>query len=661
MPGIRVEIRERQISKEERKKPSLYQIRISTYSMRNLPVYKMIQVNNLDKCYGRQVIFEKAGFILNSGERVGLVGRNGHGKTTLFKMILGQDHPDSGCISIPRGYKIGHLSQHISFSESTVLQEACLSLRDTEDGIYETYKAEIILMGLGFTTEDFSLDPLDLSGGYQVRLNLAKVLVSDPNLLLLDEPTNYLDIISLRWLTQFLRNWKKELIIITHDRDFMDGVTTHTMAIHRCKMRKEAGPTDKVYQQLLMEEEIHEKTRVNDDKKRKETEEFINRFRAKATRARAVQSRVKALQKKDRLEKLTEIKNLDFAFKSAAFTGKLLMEVNDISFSFDNDSPPLIDGLTFSVGKKDRIAIIGKNGKGKTTLLNLLAKELKIKTGTVRHHDQLQMAYFGQTNINRLTLHKTIEEEIMDVHPEGTRGAARKICGIMMFPGDNALKKISVLSGGEKSRVLLGKLLVSPSNMLMLDEPTNHLDMESGDSLVEAIDDFNGSVIIVTHSEMMLHALATRLIVFDNGKVILFDGTYQDFLDRVGWKSENNSGAPRVKKSRPRIKSVNKKQLRRERASLLKKKSNPMDALQRRIDEAEKEIVKLEENIEHDNREIIEASIKGAGETIKILSKKLHVSRSRLDSLFAKLDLLLMEIEGGTKEFKEKLEDSLTV
>ncbi|HDK17524.1 MAG TPA: ATP-binding cassette domain-containing protein, partial [Nitrospirae bacterium] len=565
------------------------------------------------------------------------------------------------CISIPRGYKIGHLSQHISFSGSTVLQEACLSLRDTEDGIYETYKAEIILMGLGFTTEDFSLDPLDLSGGYQVRLNLAKVLVSDPNLLLLDEPTNYLDIISLRWLTQFLRNWKKELIIITHDRDFMDGVTTHTMAIHRCKMRKEAGPTDKVYQQLLMEEEIHEKTRVNDDKKRKETEEFINRFRAKATRARAVQSRVKALQKKDRLEKLTEIKNLDFAFKSAAFTGKLLMEVNDISFSFDNDSPPLIDGLTFSVGKKDRIAIIGKNGKGKTTLLNLLAKELKIKTGTVRHHDQLQMAYFGQTNINRLTLHKTIEEEIMDVHPEGTRGAARKICGIMMFPGDNALKKISVLSGGEKSRVLLGKLLVSPSNMLMLDEPTNHLDMESGDSLVEAIDDFNGSVIIVTHSEMMLHALATRLIVFDNGKVILFDGTYQDFLDRVGWKSENNSGAPRVKKSRPRIKSVNKKQLRRERASLLKKKSNPMDALQRRIDEAEKEIVKLEENIEHDNREIIEASIKGAGETIKILSKKLHVSRSRLDSLFAKLDLLLMEIEGGTKEFKEKLEDSLTV
>lgn len=543
--------------------------------MRKLQGYKMIQVNNLDKCYGSQVIFEKAGFILNPGERVGLVGRNGHGKTTLFKMILGQDRPDSGIINIPKGYNIGHLSQHISFTGKTVLKEACLSLQNTEDGIDQTYKAEIILMGLGFTIDEFNTNPWDLSGGYQVRLNLAKVLVSDPNLLMLDEPTNYLDIVSLRWLTQFLRNWKKELIIITHDRDFMDGVTTHTMAIHRCKMRKEAGPTDKVYQQLLMEEEIHEKTRTNDDKKRKETEDFINRFRAKASKAKAVQSRVKLLEKKGQLEKLTEIKNLDFAFKSAPFTGKLLMEVKDLSFSFDfdNDYTPLIDGLTFSVGKKDRIAIIGKNGKGKTTLLNLLANEIKSKTDAVCHHDQLKMSYFGQTNINRLDLNKTIEQEIMSVHPDGNRGAARKICGTMMFKGDAALKKILVLSGGEKSRVLLGKLLVSPSNMLMLDEPTNHLDMESNDSLVEAIDAFNGSVIIVTHSEMMLYALATRLIVFDDGKVTLFEGTYKEFLDSVGWKSETDADAARAKKTKPHTKSVNRKQLRRERAALLQMKS----------------------------------------------------------------------------------------
>ncbi|RPI33961.1 MAG: ATP-binding cassette domain-containing protein, partial [Nitrospiraceae bacterium] len=221
--------------------------------------------------------------------------------------------------------------------------------------------------------------------------------------------------------------------------------------------------------------------------------------------------------------------------------------------------------------------------------------------------------------------------------------------------------KISVLSGGEKSRVLLGKLLVSPANMLMLDEPTNHLDMESNDSLVEAIDDFNGSAIIVTHSEMMLHALATRLIVFDDGKVTLFEGTYQDFLDRVGWKSENDSGVSRVKKTSSRNNSVNKKQLRRERAELLKRKSAAMGVLQKGMDEAEKEIIKLEEKIEHENREIIEASLKADGEAIKILTKKLHDSKSRLDSLFSKLDMLRMEIEGRTKEFEEELEGLLTV
>ncbi|MDP1758946.1 MAG: ATP-binding cassette domain-containing protein, partial [Thermodesulfovibrionales bacterium] len=230
----------------------------------------MIQVSNLEKSYGRQALFDKVGFTINPGERVGLVGRNGHGKTTLFRLILGQEHQDSGTISIPAGYRIGHLAQHIRFIEESVLKEACLSLPHREDHRDESYKAEAILMGLGFSADDLVLNPAQLSGGFQVRLNLAKVLVSNPNLLLLDEPTNYLDIVSLRWLVRFLRAWKKELIIITHDRSFMDSVTTHTMAIHRCEIRKIAGPTENVYQQLLLDEEVYEKTRVNDEKKRKE-------------------------------------------------------------------------------------------------------------------------------------------------------------------------------------------------------------------------------------------------------------------------------------------------------------------------------------------------------------------------------------------------------
>ena len=612
----------------------------------------MIQVSNLEKSYGRQVLFDKIGFIINPGERVGLVGRNGHGKTTLFSLILGQEHQDSGTVSIPNGYKIGHLSQHIRFTEESVLKEACLSLPHREDGRDESYKAEAILMGLGFSADDLVLNPAQLSGGFQVRLNLAKVLVSNPNLLLLDEPTNYLDIVSLRWLVRFLRAWKKELIIITHDRSFMDSVTTHTMAIHRCGIRKIAGPTENVYQQLLMEEEIYEKTRVNDEKKRNEIEQFINRFRAKATKAKAVQSRVKALQKKERLEKLSDTRNLDFTFNSAPFNSKQLMEVKDLSFGFDPGAP-LIDGLSFHVGKKDRIAIIGKNGKGKTTLLNLLSGELAPLSGKVRHHNNLKFAYFGQTNINRLDPQKTVEEEIMDAQPDHNRGASRKICGVMMFPGDDALKKISVLSGGEKSRVLLGKLLVSPANMLMLDEPTNHLDMESAESLLEAIDDFSGGVVIVTHSEMILHAIATRLIVFDNGKAALFEGTYQDFLDRVGWNNE----IPRTQRS-PKVnegKTVDRKLRRRLRAELVNEKSRTLGALQKQIIEIESDIMSLEAMVEHSNKDIMNASVKGDGDTINRLSKALYDAQSKISSLFSKLEPLHIEFEDKTKEFEEKL------
>ena len=621
----------------------------------------MIQVGNLSKAYGQQVIFDDIGFTVNAGERIGLVGRNGHGKTTLFKMILGEERPDDGIISIPNNYKVGHLSQHISFTEESVLKEGCLGLRPAEDGRDETYKVEAILMGLGFSADDFMRNPLELSGGYQIRLNLAKLLISEPNLLLLDEPTNYLDILSIRWLIQFLRNWKNELILITHDRDFMDSVTTHTMGIHRCTIRKIEGPTQKLYEQILMEEEVYEKTRINEEKKRKETEQFINRFRAQATRASAVQSKIKALQKKEKLEKISEIKNLDFEFRSEPFWGKWLVEANDLSFSFAPEVPPLIDKLSMTIGKDDRIAIIGKNGKGKTTLLNLLAGELMPLSGSVTHNPKLKLAYFGQTNIQRLDSQKTVEEEILDTLPEYNRRAARNICGIMMFEGDKALKKISVLSGGEKSRVLLGKLLVSPANLLLLDEPTNHLDMESIDSLLEAIDAFEGAVMIVTHSEMILHAIATRLIVFDDGKVSVFEGTYQDFLGRVGWKNEINSRAVNRQngddQNNGQTKNTNKKDMRRMRAELINSRSRILGALQKGIAEVEETIMQLEGQIEKDTQALLDASVKGSGESIKTLSKSIHESKARIDTLFDELAALTEDLNTKSGEFEERLRD----
>ena len=614
----------------------------------------MLQVTNIEKSYGKQVLFDGVGFTVNPRERLGLVGRNGHGKSTLFRMILGEEHQDSGTITVPSGYTIGHLSQHIHFTEDTVLKEACLALPVNEDHIDESYKAEAILHGLGFTNDDFGRPPSSLSGGYQVRLNLAKVLVSEPNLLLLDEPTNYLDIISVRWLTQFLRAWRNEMIIITHDREFMDSVTTHTMIIHRCKMRKVAGGTQKLYDQILMEEEIYEKTRQNDEKKRKEVEQFINRFRAQATKASAVQSRVKALARHEKLDKLEEIKTLDFKFRSAPFEAKWMMTVEDLSFGFSGDSPKLIDGLSFGVGKKDRIAVIGKNGKGKTTLLNLLAGEMSPTSGDVKLHPNTKIAYFGQTNINRLRPEKTALQEVMDAHPDYAQGESRAICGLMMFEGDNALKKVSVLSGGERSRVLLGKLLVSPANLLMLDEPTNHLDMESIDSLIEAIEVFDGAVIIVTHSELILEALATKLIVYDNDTVSVFEGTYLDFLDRVGWSDE---GGVRMKKGKKQDadRNGNRKDAKKARTGIVADKSKVLGALKKKIATLEEEITKLEFDVEQDTQRLLEVTVKGEALAIKRLSQAMRDNKARIEKLFNELEAVTNEHDAKAQEFDRQL------
>ncbi len=495
----------------------------------------MLKIQDLCKSYGAQELFDGASLQLIPGERLGLVGRNGYGKSTLFRLILGEEHEDEGSISVPKNYRIGHLAQHLHFTKPTILEEACLGLRPDEE--HDHYKAERILFGLGFTAEDMEKSPSTFSGGFQIRLNLAKVLVSNPNLLLLDEPTNYLDIISIRWITQFLSSWENELIIISHDREFMDSVTTHTALIHRKKIKKVEGGTAKLYALVEQEEETHEKTRVNEEKQRKHAEAFINRFKAQANRASLVQSRMKMLDKMPQREKLSTIRDLDFDFHYAPFEAKTLMEISDLSFGF-NPKHPLISDFNLNIQAQDRIAVIGKNGKGKSTLLNLLASELKPQTGVVKSHPNLQVGYFGQTNIARLDPKLTVEGEISNANFNLGRTAVRGICGLMMFSGDQAEKKIANLSGGEKSRVLLGKILAAPANLLFLDEPTNHLDMESIEALVESIQNFPGAAVIVTHSEEILRRVATKLVIFQHGQVEIYPGNYDEFLDRIGWDEE---------------------------------------------------------------------------------------------------------------------------
>ncbi len=585
----------------------------------------MIQVSNLYKGYAHQDILNNISFTIHDGDKVGLVGRNGHGKTTLFRMLIGDESPDSGIIQFPKGYKVAYLQQEMNFTHKTVLEEVLSAL--PEDELKEEWKAEKILSGLDFSTDMMNASPSILSGGWMNRINLAKVLISDADLLLLDEPTNHLDIITIHWLTKFLQSWRKELILITHDRAFMDSIVTHTMIIHRKQVRKISGTTQKVYDQIAQEEEIYEKTRQNDAKEKERVEQFIRRFRAKARLAGMVQSRMKTLEKKDNKDKLEYISDLDFEFQFKNFDTRNMLSVDNLTFGYEKDNL-LINGISFDIAKGDRVAIVGKNGRGKSTLLRLIAKQLTPIEGDVKYHPQLNVGYYGQVAEQELNPLHTVEEEIA----MGNRDKARAIAGAMMFEGQMALKKCEVLSGGEKARVLLGKLIATPTHCLLLDEPSNHLDMQSVDSLIEALDVFEGALVLVTHNETILNTIANKLIVFDGDFPYVFLGTYQEFLTDRGFSDEEPTRvkkAPKVKLSKEEKKE--QQRLRQEYQRLLK-------TYQQDLSNVETQIMQAEERVKQIQDELVEASSNNEGDRLASLGKELSATNAKIDELFVLLE-----------------------
>jgi len=619
----------------------------------------MISVQYVSKHYLEQVIFDNISFTLNPRERTALVGRNGHGKTTLFRMLTGQEQCDEGIIAVPKNYRIGYLSQHINFTKPTVLEEGCCSLpADQKD---DDWRVKSVLSGLGFSEDDFDRDPSEFSGGYQIRLNLAKVLVSDPNLLLLDEPTNFLDIVSIRWLTGFLNNWKNEIVIISHDRGFTDSVATHTLGIHRHKIIKIKGTTQEYYDRISKSEEIHEKQRLNEDKKRKHAENFINSFRAKASHASLVQSRVKSLEKQEVLKKLEKITTLSFSFNSAPFPAKSIMEAQDLTFSYNGNNSPLIDHVSFNVESNDKICIIGKNGKGKTTLLKLLAGILSPSEGKIRNHPQTKIGYYEQANTATLNDQLTVEEEIASTVSGIERGRVRSICGAMMFSGDSALKKIKVLSGGEKCRTLLGKLLVMPTNILLLDEPTHHLDMQSCEAMMDAIDNFSGAVLMVTHNEHILHRVANKLIVFHHDRIFFFHGTYSQFLEQIGWDDEDSTKQKKKPSKQEGTKTLSKKEQRKIRAESNAMRSKVLAPLETKIKGIETDIEKAERQLQLDTESLIKASHDQDGAAISKLSKSNKQVQNHIDTLYEELEISNEKYEKNKIEFeKEAQQKALT-
>jgi ATP-binding cassette subfamily F protein 3 len=597
----------------------------------------MIQANSVTKSFGEQLLLDEISFTLGRGEKIGLVGRNGAGKSTLFKMILGKENYDSGNIEVPTNYRISTLEQHIQFSEKTVLEECVKALSEEEK--YDHYKAEKILFGLGFEQEDLQKDPMSFSGGYQIRINLTKSLLNAPNLLLLDEPTNYLDIVSLNWLKKFLKNFVGEIILITHDRDFMDSVATHTMGIVRQKIKKIKGNSYKFYEQIQLEDELFEQSRLNQEKKKKELSAFVERFKAKASKATQAQSRVKQLEKMEDMDKLEEQRVLGLKFQYEKCPGKNILNIEELSFSYSNKKEDyLLKDITLSIGQNDRIGIIGKNGKGKSTLLNLIAKELTPSVGEVNFHPSLKIGHFGQANIQRLDLNNTIIEEVYESNQDLGQTHIRQICGSMMFTGDLAQKKIKVLSGGERSRVLLAKILAHKTNLLLLDEPTNHLDMESIEILAKELQSYQGSMIMVTHNEMMLKAVANKLIVFKDGETKLFEGGYEEFLAKIGWEET----PPDTNTKGSAGSSAHSK---KQRAVLVRNKNQESKPFKLNVQKLESKIEQAELKLAELEQKLITASNDSDAKLIAEYSQEIASLNSQIEQNFEKLEIESHKLE----------------
>lgn len=531
----------------------------------------MLSVNNISVQFNGEFLFENISYIVNKRDRIGLVGKNGAGKTTMLRIISGQLAPESGQIVKPSGFSIGYLPQEMklrstkplleetftAFAEANALETKIshythqISQReDFESAEYqkliddlafanERYdliggdtrqaKAEKVLLGLGFERKDFSKPMSEYSGGWQMRVELAKILLQNPDLLLLDEPTNHLDIESIQWMEGFLADYSGALILISHDRAFLDNVTKRTIEVSNGKIYDyKAAFSD---YEILRQERLEQESSVfaNQQREIEQIERFITRFRAKATKAKQVQSRIKMLEKMDRIEvDEPDMAGIHFRFNQAPPSGKVVLEAENVSKSYGEKK--VLQNLNFLVSRGERIAFVGRNGEGKTTLSRIIIDDLDYQ-GNLKKGHNVVIGYYAQNQAEFLDGEKTVFQTLDDIAIGDVRTRIRNILGGFLFQGDEVDKKVKVLSGGEKSRLAIARLLLSPVNVLVLDEPTNHLDMRSKDILKSALLQFDGTVIIVSHDRDFLQSLTTQIFEFRNMKIKEYLGDIYDFIN----------------------------------------------------------------------------------------------------------------------------------
>ena len=604
----------------------------------------MVGINELTVNFGERYLFNKISFIITKSDRIGLVGKNGAGKSTLLKIIAKEQESDGGNVSYPNGFTVGYLPQDMDFVQGkTVMDEArsvfkkVNELNDKIDAInhqlatrkdYESESylelldhlhhdnhqlqliggfnvdanIETILKGLGFLSSDFTRLTDEFSGGWRMRIELAKILLSDADVLLLDEPTNHLDIESIQWLEDFLKDYPGGVVLVSHDKAFLDHVTNRTIEIALGKIYDYKTYYSNYLEQRKERREQQLAAFTNQQKQIADTEKFIERFRSKATKAVQVQSRIKQLNRLDRIEMEEEDNTaIRLSFPPAPRSGKVAVEAHGVGKAYGDKR--VFKNVDFYIERGKKVAFVGKNGEGKTTMIKALVGELEHE-GELKLGHNVELAYFAQNQAEELDKNKTVFETIDAAAHGEIRKKVRMLLGSFMFGAEEIDKKISVLSGGERARVALCKLLLEPVNLLVLDEPTNHLDIKSKDVLKQALLKYDGTLIVISHDRDFLDGLVAEMYEFSNGTVKQFLGGVYDFLQ--------SKKATTIREFEQKEKVVVKKEKSNLTNSLTheerKQQEKEIKKIQNKINNLEKEVEKLEQNVEDLNIKLMNPS-----------------------------------------------------
>lgn len=597
----------------------------------------MISINNLTYEIGARALYDEANWHIKPGEKTGLIGANGTGKTTLLKLIVGELMPTSGTISMAKGLKIGYLNQDLLsyHSEKNILQvsmeaferqnelhdqiEALLKKLETDysedilhklsdkqaefealDGYNIEYRAASILAGLGFDEMDQQRQLSEFSGGWRMRVMLARILLQAPDLLLLDEPTNHLDLPSIQWLESYLQAFEGAVIIVSHDRYFLDRVIEKTVESKRGKLNVYAGNYSFYLQEKAQREEIQNNQYKNQQAKIKQEEKLIERFRAKASKAKMVQSRIKALDRMDKVDAVDDYNpTVNFSFRFSKQSGRHVKTLTKISKSYPG--VPILKNTEGLIEKGDKIALIGANGRGKSTLLRIIAGADTDFEGQAESGHNVTQTFFAQHQLEALHLENEILQELQAFAPKHTETELRTILGSFLFTGDDAFKKIKVLSGGEKSRVALAKALTADANFLLLDEPTNHLDIQSINILIQALKQYEGTFVVVSHDRYLLDNVANKIWYIENQQIKEYPGSYQEYEEwriakenKQTQKEESKEKKPKKEKKKTTSNHSDKK-MDRERQSFslnkdLERLDNEITLAKKKLEDIEKEL-----------------------------------------------------------------------